>query len=137
MSTINGTIGHGVTLGTPGYYSPLTVTTAGFVSNNGVGSAIYGTTGTVVNQGTRVASGASIFGKYFGIEIYGNGSAYNSGAIIAASNGIAIYGIGSVTNSGAISGQQWGVSGRTGFLAVSNTARRAPSHPTCRIAICT
>jgi hypothetical protein len=121
MSTVNGVINHGVTLGTPNYISPLTVTTTGYISNAGVGSAIYGTYGTVVNEGKLTASGLSIFGKYSGIEIYGNGSVDNTGTIIAESNGIAIYGIGSVTNSGSVSGQQWGVAGRTGFLSVTNT----------------
>jgi hypothetical protein len=122
MSTVSTTINHGITLGTPNYYSPLTVTSTGYVSNNGSGQAVYGSTGTVVNQGTLVATGPSIFGKYSGIEIYGSGGAYNSGTIIATSNGIAIYGFGSVTNSGTISAQQWGVDGRSGFLYVSNTA---------------
>jgi hypothetical protein len=121
MSVVNGPINHGITLGTPGYFSPLTVTSTGSISNAGVGSAIYGTTGTVVNQGTLTASGASIFGKYSGIEIYGSGSAYNSGTINAESNGIAIYGTGTVTNTGSVSGQQWGVDGRSGYLDVTNT----------------
>ena len=49
MSSINGSINHGITLGPPNYSSPLTVTNSGYVSNAGVGAAIYGVTGTVVN----------------------------------------------------------------------------------------
>jgi hypothetical protein len=122
MSTVTGTIGHGITLGPPSYDSPLTVTSTGAISNNGVGSAIYGTTGTVVNAGKLTATGASIFGHYDGIEIYGDGNVDNSGIIVAASNGISVYGVGSVTNSNTVSAQQWGVSGRTGFLTVTNNA---------------
>jgi hypothetical protein len=53
--------------GAPGYYSPFTVTSTGSISSNGIGGAICGGTGTVVNQGTLTASGASVSGKYSGV----------------------------------------------------------------------
>ena len=51
MSTITTKISHGVTLGSGGYTSPLTITNTGGISNTGV--ALYSASGgTVVNSGT-------------------------------------------------------------------------------------
>ena len=53
-STINTTITHGVTLGSPGYPSPLTITSAGGIAPSATGAtALYATlsAGYVLNQG--------------------------------------------------------------------------------------
>src|SRR5580698_3381161 len=80
MSTISSTISHGVTIGTSGYSSPLTITAAGYVGNNS-GDAIYsGSVATVVNAGH--ISGNEPDG--FGVNLTGGGSVTNqSGGTIS------------------------------------------------------
>ena len=108
MSTISSSTGHGVTLGSSGYASPLTITNAGYVTNAGSGTAVYDGSagGTLVNQGMvkatgnydavilgrggnvfNQASGVIASGSRFGIRITNGGSGatiVNAGTIFAA-----------------------------------------------------
>jgi hypothetical protein len=62
MSTIGSKISHGITIGTDGYASPLTITAAGYVGNDG-GIAIYSdSAATVVNAGTIRGNASSGIG---------------------------------------------------------------------------
>ena len=99
MSTVSSRINHGITLGNPGYYSPLTVTTTGYISNAGTGVAVYDATAgyTLVNYG-----GISATGTYAAVNSINGGSVDNIGSISGAS-GVVLGGPGTVTNSGVLS----------------------------------
>ena len=51
MSTISTQVNHAIVLGSAGYTSPLTITSSGGVDNSTAGNAIFGSTGTIVNDG--------------------------------------------------------------------------------------
>jgi hypothetical protein len=103
MSTINGTINHGITLGTSGAYAtPLVVAAAGSVSNNGTSDAIYGPPGyagiwSIYNQGQIRATG----GGFAAIDLKAPGSIINASLI---SGGINLAAGGIVTNKTGIGG---------------------------------
>ncbi|HEY4171617.1 MAG TPA: Hint domain-containing protein [Rhodopila sp.] len=101
MSTISGTITHGITLGAPNYGSPLTITSAGAISSSG--SGILGTyAGTLVNAG-------SVYGHQTGIELDDGGSVTNQfgGTISSYFDGILVTaGYATVVNAGLISGRE-------------------------------
>ncbi|HEX3991305.1 MAG TPA: hypothetical protein VHX39_09060, partial [Acetobacteraceae bacterium] len=119
MSTINTTINHGVILGQPGYYTPLTITSTGAVNNNGTGKAIFGGGETVVNYGRITATGNS--GGYGYQAVYlGGGYVNNHGTITADGSAVLLQAAGTVVNSGFIYGQRWGVTSR-GLVTVANT----------------
>ena len=101
MSTITTTVNHGITLGTPGYYSPLTVTNTGAVNNNGSSIAIYGYAGTLNNAGTISATGAGADGVVLSGQ-FGTGSVGNYGLISATNSALYLGGYGTVTNTGTI-----------------------------------
>ncbi len=105
MSTIGGTINHGITLGSPGYYSPLSITAAGYVSNNGTSFAITGQIGTVINSGTVRSTGT-----YAAIYLY-TATLINHGTVDSTYRGVDIRSLGSVNNTGTIIGGRWGISG--------------------------
>jgi hypothetical protein len=60
MSTISGTVTHGVTFGQPGYISPLKITGSGLVSDS-TGVAVYASstyaTPVLTNQGRIIDTG--------------------------------------------------------------------------------
>jgi Ca2+-binding RTX toxin-like protein len=121
MSTVNTTISHGITLSTPGYYSPLTIATAGTVDNAGTGAAVYGAFGTVINYGNVIASGVGNYGGNPGVYLGNSPAALdNRGTITAAGNAAALDAGGELTNSGILSGGRWGVTSRD-LLSVTNT----------------
>lgn len=105
MSTISGTITHGITLGQAGYTSPLRITRTGTVSTS-AGVAVYAS-GTypdpsIINQGSVIATGG-----FDAIELKDGGSVGNNsrGALIQGYTGIDVSGRpGTVTNSGTIEG---------------------------------
>ena len=108
MSTVNTTINHGITLGNPGYLSPLTITNRGTIDNSS-GNGIYGTTanGTVDNSGAITGTGS----YKSGILLTNGGVVTNSGLIAGlGGSGQAGYGVwikgaaGTVVNSGTITG---------------------------------
>ena len=117
MSTVTTTINHGITLGTPGYYSPLTISGTGAVSN-GTGPAVFGTYGTVINYGQVTASGTGNGGAFAGVYLSG-GTLDNRGTVTAVSDAAVIQG-GSVINSGVLSGGHDGVFAQV-LLNVTNT----------------
>jgi hypothetical protein len=119
MSSITTTINHGITFGTSGYYSPLTITSTGAVNNNGTGKAVFGGNETVVNDGRITATGNSGGYGYQGVYL-GGGYVNNHGTITAYGNAVVLQGAGTVVNSGVIFGHRWGVTSR-GLLSVTNT----------------
>jgi hypothetical protein len=119
MSTISTTINHGITLGNPGYLSPLTVTGTGAVNNNGTGKAIFGGNATVVNYGEIVTTGNSGGYGYHGAYL-GSGYVNNHGTITASGNAVLFQAAGTVVSSGFIYGHRWGVTSR-GLVSVTNT----------------
>src|SRR5882724_11870225 len=106
MSTINTTINHGIVLGTPGYYSPLSITAAGYVSNGGTGPAIFGGTGTVVNDGRVVATGtdSGVVGNVAILLSDSGSTVINHGTITGAGYAVDLYSAGSLDNSGTVYG---------------------------------
>jgi hypothetical protein len=119
MSTINGTIHHGVNVGQPGYYSPLTITSTGYVNYGGPPAAVYSReNATVVNYGVIRSEGV---GNYAGVELLASTSSLdNHGTIVSNWYGVYIYG-GVLTNEGTISsGSRFGVFSR-GALSIVNT----------------
>jgi hypothetical protein len=81
-STIGTIVSEGVTLGTPGYYSPLTITNTGAVDSGTAYSAIYGPSGnvwSVANYGLVEAGG----GSAIGINLQSSGTVANSGTVTA------------------------------------------------------
>jgi predicted ribosome-associated RNA-binding protein Tma20 len=105
MSTITETITHGITLGSDGYNSPLTIANAGGVTNNlAFEDAISGGNAavTVVNAGSIVGGGSA----GYGVVLTAGGSITNqSGGAITGYN--AIYGKNAavtVVNAGIIAG---------------------------------
>jgi len=130
MSTVSGTIiNHAIALGTPGYYSPLTISPAGYVSNDGSPAIIGYTNGdSVLNQGTIVSG-------HGGIALYASGSVTNSGTITitgAAHDDVGVYfgggTTGSVSNSGTISGGYAGVAIYNGTVTNTGTIAAANTH---------
>ena len=124
MSTISKTISHGVTIGTSGYSSPLTITAAGAVSTTS-GYALYegfGSVASVVNAGTIAAEGG------FAIALQDGGSVINqSGGVIGGLDGYGVFansGALTVVNAGRIAGTDGGGIGvQLGFGgAVTNQA---------------
>src|SRR5947199_2078053 len=119
-SPITGYVTPGITLGTNGYYSPLTVTNSGTVNSGASPSAIFGpstSASTVANYGTIAATGGAgsvtinlagggllnngpsgLIEGYFGAEVSG-GTVTNAGTIIGTGAGpepnlLALYGNG-------------------------------------------
>jgi hypothetical protein len=103
MSTISTQVNHGIVQGIVPYYSALTITNIGGVSNSAGSYALFGTTGTVVNNGTIAESGGSSSSDS-GISLSGSGSVTNSGTISGASVGINLFAGGSITNTNSIIG---------------------------------
>ena len=107
MATISTTISGGVTLGTPAYGSPLTITATGAVLQSAAGAAaIYGPNSggpwAVVNQGSVSSSGSN----GAGIVLAEGGLVSNSGNVTGAASGIVIKGgLGSVDNFGSVVSQ--------------------------------
>ncbi|WP_216855971.1 DUF4954 family protein, partial [Acidisphaera sp. S103] len=119
MSTIITTINHGITLGQPGYYSPLTITSTGYVNYGGPPAAVYSRdNATVVNYGVIRSEGV---GNYAGVEFLSSTSSLdNHGTIVSNWYAVYIYG-GVLTNEGTISsGSRFGVFSR-GALSIVNT----------------
>jgi hypothetical protein len=119
MSTINTEINHGVNVGGPGYYSPLTITSTGYVNYGGPPAAVYSRNNvTVVNYGVVRSEGV---GSYAGVELLNSSSSLdNHGTIVSNWYGVYIYG-GLLTNEGTISsGSRFGVFSR-GALSIVNT----------------
>jgi hypothetical protein len=107
MSTISGTVTHGVKLGQAGYASPLTITAGGYIKDiRAHGDAIYASgiyaNAVVVNYGSIVASRRS----GTGVELLAGGSVANKVAgLIKGYVGVNISGdAGTVSNSGTIVG---------------------------------
>ena len=100
-------ISHGITIGNSGSYtypSPLTITSAGGVSNNGTGDAVFSSIANpaLYNQGTINATG-----NHYGVYFRSGGSVANVGAtaLIEGELGVDIRNAaGAVTNSGVIDG---------------------------------
>src|SRR5271155_4854217 len=110
MSTISGKIVIGVTLGTAGYTSPLTITSTGYIDSFiGSYNGVYATYANpvVINHG-RVSTATRS-----GIEFTDGGSVYNGGnttlgpaLITGFAGGVYMYGAaGTVTNAALIVGQ--------------------------------
>jgi hypothetical protein len=130
VSTISSTITHGITIGTSGYASPLTITAAGQVSGTAAitapgvatvvnagtlaGSDVFGGSGVslasggyVTNQSGGVISGYDgIRGKSGGVTVINAGTIAGSASFYKAAAGILLNASGSITNqsSGTISG---------------------------------
>jgi Hint domain len=129
MSTISSTISQAITLGTPGYLSPLTIIAGGAVIPGGAADAIYGSSGsagTVVNAGSIVATGA-----HAGIDLKGGGTLTNSGYIYGGTAGVYAapfgYGTDTVTNLGTVASGGAGVtiSGNAMLVNGASTATGA------------
>src|SRR6185437_9994761 len=128
MSTIGTTVTQGITLGSAGYYSPLTITLGGAVVPGGTADAIYGSSGaagTVTNAGSIVAAGT-----HTGIDLKGGGTVVNSGAIYGGADGVyvtgsAFSGAGTVTNTGTIASGGAGISLTNGGLVLNSTSGAA------------
>jgi hypothetical protein len=106
-STINTKITHGVTLGSPGYLSPLTITSAGDIAPSAAGAtALFATlvSGYVLNQG-MIASGTGGTGSDGGV-----GAAGGTGGI-----GVDLT-AGTLTNDGAIASGAGGTGGTGGLF---------------------
>ena len=119
MATISTTINHSVTLGQPGFLSPLTITSAGYVNYGGPQPAVYSRpNATVVNYGVIRSEGV---GNYAGVELLSTGNSLdNHGTIVSNWYGVYIYG-GVLTNEGTISsGNRFGVISRAA-LSITNT----------------
>jgi hypothetical protein len=129
MSTVSTTVNHGITLGSGGYTSPLTITNTGAINNNGIGPAVFGGVGTVVNDGHITAAAkttvflgtTTVLAAYSGVYLTDAGSYLNnSGTIRASLYGVQFQSGGSITNSGVVYGAKWGVTSR-GPITVANT----------------
>ena len=110
MSTISSTIANGIVItGYGAYTSPLTVATAGFVTNGSQRDAIFGGAATVINDGTISTTGANYSAAVYlsGISVVDNHNRI-SGSI----NAIAIGAGGTVSNSGTVTAGRWGISAR-------------------------
>jgi hypothetical protein len=96
MSTINTPINFGVTLGSGGYTSPLSVTNTGSIATAGVAIASPGG-GTITNSGLIISTGTYAIAGGFGLSLTnastGVVSGYNTGVWAAA---------GTVVNNGTI-----------------------------------
>ncbi|MGA3403808.1 MAG: hypothetical protein ABSC95_31750, partial [Acetobacteraceae bacterium] len=117
-SQVTSVVTAGITLGSPDFYSPLTITTTGHVTHSSAGTAIYGAYGTVVNHGSIIASGGSA-SKDFGVSIVGAGSIANTGKIVSDGVAVGIYGGAYVANSGTISGTRSGVTTQGGGTVIN------------------
>ena len=128
MSTIGTTVTQGITLGSPGYYSPLTIGLGGAVVPGGTADAIYGssgTAGTLVNAGSIVATGT-----HAGIDLKGGGTVANSLYLYGGVTGVyvtgsAFSGAGTVTNTGTIASGGAGVSLTNGGLVLNGASTAA------------
>jgi len=124
MSTIGTTVTQGITLGSAGYYSPLTITSGGAVVSGGTADAIYGPSGgagTVINAGSVVATGT-----HTGIDLKGGGTVANSGYVYGGMAGVyvtgaAFSGAGTVTNTATIVSGGAGVSLTNGGIVRNDT----------------
>ena len=120
MSTINTKINHGVTIGAAAAYaSPLTITSAGYVTYAGPPAAVYSREHvTVVNYGVVNSEGV---GANAGVELLANGSSLdNQGTIESNWYGVYMYG-GLITNEGTISsGSRFSVFGRGAAISIVN-----------------
>ncbi|WP_158928780.1 Hint domain-containing protein [Acidisphaera sp. S103] len=122
MSTVTTHLNHGITFGTSGYVSPLTITSTGVVNNNGSGRAIFGGTETVVNDGQIIATGSAPGAGYgyAGVYLF-SGYVNNHGTITSSTgNAVLLQTTGTVVNSGFIYGGRWGITSR-GLTTVTNT----------------
>ena len=110
-STINTTITHGVTLGSPGYLSPLTVTSTGGIAPSATGAtALYADLGAgyVLNQGGIAGATGGTGGGGLGI----GGAPGDTGG--TGGSGVNLAGS-SLINDGSIAGGTGGIGGIGGI----------------------